>query len=930
MSAQNSETRAVARRLAPFNTFQEARFAKRQWVTEGHMVSAKLIPTDALPTPLAKCGARLNAIGAEASGDTFLMVSYLVEALVKTIAITLQVGLRERAPTHAYRIAYELIRADGLGTWETAIRDCTTEPLTGFMSPDCHELVGWCAKRRTRAEDEWYRRAKTDALGIIRELGSAEEPSTRPQTIRELISNLVQIRNKTKAHGAVGPDFFAFANEAYIRVIRELLGHCPLQEWEWLHLSTREKGNVRAILLQGEGPRHLRDSEATRYKPTKPGVYFVPKGKTKAHYCADLLKSNREYTKFELPNGGYDGRGHAEFLDYGDGQTAKVDVGAFVAPPVLPPPSETEGADALDIQGNVWANLPALPSGYVERPRLQRELTEKLLDQNHAIVTLHGRGGVGKTMLALNAAHQITQGEPPRFDTLLWFSARDVDLRASGPSFVRPAVVDLDDVAKMYGKLTQTEPSLEHFSRALQGHPSQRTSTLFIFDNFETMASIADLHQFLDTHTHLPNKTLITSRERAFKADYPIEVKGMEFDEAREMLKAVARELNIEGLATEETIKSVFENTDGHAYLMRVVMGEIAIEGRYVPPRQLVSKRMDIVDAVFERSFEKLSDAGRSVFLVVSNWKSAIPALALIVVLGDMEFDVEAGIDECLRLSLINRDYLMDGQPCYTAPLLARLFGHKKFVGDPDRLILQSHLDTIRRFGVIDVHSLHRYKQQDLTEQFIAWSCDPKNISDGTIDKEKLDRILASLAEMWPAGWLALARYREAHGGDPAEIQNALRRAVEEMPENKDAWLIRAQYAETIGDEATRIGSLLSAVEVDPNDRKLVSDVAGEVTRYITEHAEGIPQRHRGVYLAAIRGHMERIAGDLSADELSRLAWLFLLENNSAQARHYAEEGLKKDKDNLYCKRILRRLSGQPVSVGGPTRPIRKPDRKRP
>lgn len=875
------------------------------------MLQSKLIPTDSLPTHLAKCCARINAVGADASGDTFLMTSYLVEAFVKTVAIVLQVGLRERAPTHAYRIAYEIVRADGLGTWETAIRDCTSEPLVGFMAPDCNELVAWCAKRRTKADDEWYRQTKAQALTILRELGSAEEPSTRPQTVRELISNLVQIRNKTKAHGAVGPDFFAFANQHYLNVIRELLAHCPLGDWEWLHLTQREKGNVRAILLLGEGPRHLRDSEAVRYKPAKPGVYFLPKGRTKVLYCADLMKSNREYSKFELPNGGYDGKGHAEFIDYGDGQTAKIDIGTFVAPPVLPPASETEGNDALDVQGNVWANLPSLPAGYIDRPRLQKELGEKLLDRNHPIVTLHGRGGVGKTMLALNAAHQNTNEPNPRFETILWFSARDVDLRPGGPSFVRPAVVDLEDIARMYGKLTQGESSLENLAKGLQGAPNQDSSTLFIFDNFETMASIADLHKFLDTHTHLPNKTLITSRERAFKADYPIEVKGMEYDEAREMLRAVARELSIEGLANDETIRSVFETTEGHAYLMRVVMGEIAIEGRYVPPRQLVSKRMDIVDAVFERSFEKLSDAGRSVFLVISNWKSAVPALALIVVLGDLDFDVEAGIDECLRLSLINRDYLLDGQPCYSAPLLARLFGQKKLIGDPDKLILQSHLDTIRRFGVVDVHSLHRYKQQDLTEQFISWCCDPKNIAEGPVEKGKLDRILASLAELWPVGWLALARYRQASGASSSEIQNALRRAVEEMPENKEAWLARAKYAEVVGDDLTRIGSLLSAVDADPNDRKLIFDVAGEVTRYITEHSDNIPPRHRGVYLAAIRGHAERNPIDLNADELSRLAWLYLLENNSTQARHYAEEGLRKDKDNIYCKKILKKLGSQ-------------------
>ena len=40
---------------------------------------------------------------------------------------------------------------------------------------------------------------------------------------------------------------------------------------------------------------------------------------------------------------------------------------------------------------------------------------------------------------------------------------------------------------------------------------------LFIFDNFETMADVKGLHKFLDEHTHLPNKVLITSREERLK-----------------------------------------------------------------------------------------------------------------------------------------------------------------------------------------------------------------------------------------------------------------------------------------------------------------------------------------------------------------------------------------------------------------------------
>lgn len=866
-----------------------------------------VISTDGLATHVAKCAARLNAIGVDASGDTFLVTSYLAEAVIKTVGIVLQVGLRERAPSHAYRIAYELVRADGLGTWEAAIRECTSDPLLAFAAHECGELVAWLTKRRSKPDDEWYKRAKSGAEAVLRELGTIEDSASRRQTVRDLIANLVQIRNKTKAHGAVGPDFFAQVNEPYANAVTELVSNCPALKWQWMHLVARDKGNVRCILLNGEGPRHLREADATRYHPTKPGVHFLPSGKLKFFYCADLLRGNREYSKFLLPNGGYDGKGRAEFLDYATGKVSKEDIGMFVAPPVMPPASETQGAEDLDVQGNVFANLPPLPRGYIERPRLERELHGKLLDRNHAIVTLHGRGGVGKTMLALSAAHHIAQSSTPRYEAILWFSARDVDLRPGGPTFVRPAVVNLNDISEAFSRLVGSPDGVDYLARALEGTSGGAGATLFIFDNFETLSGIADLHQFLDAHTHLPNKTLITSRERAFKADYPIEVKGMEYDEAQRMLRSLARELNVEGVATDDVIRSIFDNTEGHAYLMRVVMGEVAKEGRYVPPKQLVSRRLDIVDAVFERSFDKLSDSGRHVFLIVANWKSAIPAIALVVVLTELDLDAESGIEECLRLSLINRDFLRDGHPCYTAPLLARLFGQKKLLGDPDRLVIQGELETVRRFGVVDVHAPYKRDQDDVTGQFVAWCCDPQ--ASAAVDPERLDRVLQSLAEAWPNGWLALARFRQACNAPRQQIEYALRRAVEEVPQNKPAWLARAAYAESVGDEATRVSSLISAVEADPADVDLLLDVAGDVTRYVSEHASEIPRTRRGVYLASVREHLERVSDQLSADGLSRLSWLYLLEQNEEQARRHADAGLKQDPSNPHCSNILQRLA---------------------
>jgi hypothetical protein len=193
----------------------------------------------------------------------------------------------------------------------------------------------------------------------------------------------------------------------------------------------------------------------------------------------------------------------------------------------------------------------------------------------------------------------------------------------------------LEDISKRHGDLFGGGGTVEDFAAVLQGPPKgSQHGTLFIFDNFETMENVRELHRFLDTYTHLPNKVLITSRERAFKADYPIEVRGMVFQEAVEMMKRIGRDLGIEPLLTARNLESIYEYTKGHAYVMRVVVGEMAKEGRYVPPSQIMSSRIDIVNAVFERSFTKMTDDARWLFLAISNWKSRISELALVVVFG--------------------------------------------------------------------------------------------------------------------------------------------------------------------------------------------------------------------------------------------------------------------------------------------------------
>lgn len=133
---------------------------------------------------------------------------------------------------------------------------------------------------------------------------------------------------------------------------------------------------------------------------------------------------------------------------------------------------------------------------------------EAFTDDRHPIVTLKGRGGIGKTSLTLAVVSKIVEIE--RFSVIVWFSARDIDLLTSGAKSVKPRVLNEADIGELYCKLIghSGDPSTPKKSpqSTLADHlrESSLGPTLFIFDNFETS----------ETHLMSLNILIITSGSR--------------------------------------------------------------------------------------------------------------------------------------------------------------------------------------------------------------------------------------------------------------------------------------------------------------------------------------------------------------------------------------------------------------------------------
>jgi len=159
----------------------------------------------------------------------------------------------------------------------------------------------------------------------------------------------------------------------------------------------------------------------------------------------ELTQSDVDFTDFFLANGHFSEKRH-EYLSYITGGTVYRDSAPYLTPPGTLPKSATEGGKALEALGNCLTNIPRTPSDFIRRDELEAELRALLLDERHEIVTLIGRGGIGKTSLALKALHDLSSYD--RYDLMVWFSARDIELTPSGPKQVRPGTVDINDVAR--------------------------------------------------------------------------------------------------------------------------------------------------------------------------------------------------------------------------------------------------------------------------------------------------------------------------------------------------------------------------------------------------------------------------------------------------------------------------------------------------
>jgi hypothetical protein len=278
-----------------------------------------------------------------------------------------------------------------------------------------------------------------------------------------------------------------------------------------------------------------------------------------------------------------------------------------------------------------------------------------------------------------------------------------------GPKPVRPHLLTEKDIAKEFSSLiceliplNEEESPLDLLARSLRLSPIGGP-IIFVFDNFETVSNPVELFRWLDTYIRPPNKVLITTRFREFHADYQVEVGGMGEDEAKELINLLAAELRIPSLLSEKTINEIYQESDGHPYIIKMLLGEIARHGKTGTVERVVAGKDEILDALFDRSYARLSPGAQLVFLTLCSWRSTIPRVALEAVLlrpSNELLDVGSALHELERSSFIEvSEAAEDAQQFLIVPLAAAIFGRKRLQVAPVKLSVEANMQLLLLFG---------------------------------------------------------------------------------------------------------------------------------------------------------------------------------------------------------------------------------------
>jgi tetratricopeptide (TPR) repeat protein len=309
--------------------------------------------------------------------------------------------------------------------------------------------------------------------------------------------------------------------------------------------------------------------------------------------------------------------------------------------------------------------LPTAPIFVGRKQEIGRCLEALSPDERGWGVVIDGIGGMGKTTLALEVAHQARKAA--QFDAYLYASAKTTWLTGEGVRQETLALSSLDAFVREFARLIggadlAAIPDATERRRALLDALRGRRA-LLIWDNLETLDDEEHglIAEFL---RRLPgeNKAIVTSRRRVGESAVTIRLDRLSVSEAYDLMDAFGRRharVSAElALASTTTKHAIYEAVGGNPLALHFTLGLVAQKG-YTLDTALARLRdparaSDLYGFLFADAVRDLQATDSAVLSALAAFHTPVGVAALAEATRQSAVAVALAVEQLVTLSLVN------------------------------------------------------------------------------------------------------------------------------------------------------------------------------------------------------------------------------------------------------------------------------------